>query len=971
MGDTDYSGNGFNQGGDGAIFGDPGSDPGSVSDYDTWDWKQIEAAINGMSAGVDDSDNQSHALAVSDPNSLNKAANAFYAVQVTLSEIADSLDAQAKALAGPDGPWKGDAADSFITMMTTFSRQVKATADVLSGGATGTHSIPQQLADNAVNLLNAKNKIVEIDNWYANQAIQMGVHPMSNGLIPISQKPQLVQMMTSDMRAVLKSLAGEYQVTIDSVRSPQPITSPGDNNPDTIPQPNPDDLTNTDGLTDPGLQPANLSDLQAGQDSPLAPFPGDLSTGDGSGLPFGGSDPALMDAALNPAGGIGDPSPFPGGTDTGGLNGLADPAAFPGGTDTGGPGGLGDPSAFPGGTDVGTGPNGLPLNSFTPTPFPLSTSTKAASQAGTGEDGLTDPLTDGAGDSFPGELGTGGTGGLGDPASFPGSLSTESGLPDGTGLDSGLGDGAGDGLGDGVGGLGAPGSGEGLGDGLGAGGMPYMPGMGGGAGQGQGQNLERSDASGLLSGDAEPWAGSTDVGGGEAGSPLGALAGGPGLDGLGGDSLGDGIGGLGAGEGLGEGGMPYLPGMGGGAGQGQGQNNERSDASGLLSGDAEPWSGLPEAAEEAGTLLGAAAGGPGLHGLGADLFAASPVGEPLAEEPVTATALPDGEWSAAGADEAAAAEAEQAAGAGEGMPYMPGMGGGAGPGQGQANERSDASGLLEGDGEPWEGAPAATGEAGSPQGAAAGAAGLELGAEAAAVEVALSAAAVAATATVAGAQTAQQHQHQRRHEDPVAVVPLVLAGEAVAWSEEPAAAEPPAGEAVLTQEAVEAAATAEAEALEQATAGAVAEPEPPLALVGGADAGSGEESAAWDVGGDTLVPLLWGLVGPEEERDVLSSGYATAEDGTWGAHPVVAPAGDAEEEEGPTWTTWRPDQTPAPGGLTAAAIAATGALTARSTDEVPEEEPEEQTEEEPAEEPQRRSIADLLVQDGDIWGGPA
>ncbi|MHA6757434.1 WXG100 family type VII secretion target [Streptacidiphilus sp. PAMC 29251] len=347
MGDTDYNGNGFNQGGDGAIFGDPGSDPGSVSDYDTWDWKQIEAAISGMSAGVDDSDNQSHALAVSDPNSLNKAANAFYAVQVTLSEIAESLDAQAKALAGPDGPWKGDAADSFINMMTTFSRQVKATADVLSGGATGTHSIPQQLADNAVNLLNAKNKIVEIDNWYANQAIQMGVHPMSNGLIPISQKPQLVQMMTSDMRGVLKSLAGEYQVTIDSVRSPQPITSPGDNTPDTIPEPNPDDLSDTDGITDPGLQPADLSDLQAGQDPALAPFPGDLSTGDSSGLPFGGSDPALMDAALNPAGGIGEPSPFPGGTDTGGPSALADPSAFPGGTDTGGPGGLADPSAFP------------------------------------------------------------------------------------------------------------------------------------------------------------------------------------------------------------------------------------------------------------------------------------------------------------------------------------------------------------------------------------------------------------------------------------------------------------------------------------------------------------------------------------------------------------------------------------------------------------------------------------------------
>ncbi|MGF6831538.1 hypothetical protein P3T36_007422 [Kitasatospora sp. MAP12-15] len=483
--------------------------------------------------------------------------------------------------------------------------------------------------------------------------------------------------------------------------------------------------------------------------------------------------------------------------------------------------------------------------------------------------------------------------------------------------------------------------------------MPYMPGMGGGAGQGQGQNNERSDASGLLSGDAKPWSGSTDVGGGEAGSPLGALTGGPGLDGLG-DGIGglgelgagNGVGALGApgsGESLGAGGagegMPYMPGMGGGAGQGQGQNNERSDASGLLSGDSEPWSGLPEAGEEAGTLLGAAAGGPGLHGLGTDPFTALPAGEQLSEDPATAAALPDDGWSAAGAG--------AGAGAGEdGMPYMPGMGGGAGQGQGQNNERSDASGLLEGEGEPWEGAPAATGEAGSPQGAAAGAGGLELGAEAAVAEAVLLA--------EAAALAARQHQH--RHDDPVAAVPPALAGEAVAWGEEPAAAEPPSGATALTQAEVDPAALA-------------GEPVP-AALAGGPGSGAGEEVAAWDVGGDTLVPLLWGLVGPDEERDVLSSGYATAEDGTWGAQAAVAPAGDAEEEqeEGPTWTTWRPDRTPAPGGLTAAAIAATGALSARSTDEVPEEDPEEETEEEPGEQPQRRSIADLLVQDGDTWG---
>ncbi|MBC3841046.1 hypothetical protein GXW82_14425 [Streptacidiphilus sp. 4-A2] len=231
MSSTDYNSGGFTQGGDGTVFGDPSSDPGSIQDYNTWDWKQIEAAINGMSAGVDNSANQEEAQSVSDPQSLQNAADIFYQVQVALSGVAQALTDQAKALAGDNGPWSGDAADSFLTMVDTFSKQITATADVLSGGTSGADSIPQQLANNAVNLQNAQQKISEIDTYYANEAVKSGVTPMSNGLIPISQRPQLVEWMDEDMRAVLKSLASEYQVTIDSVRSPGAINSPLGNNP--------------------------------------------------------------------------------------------------------------------------------------------------------------------------------------------------------------------------------------------------------------------------------------------------------------------------------------------------------------------------------------------------------------------------------------------------------------------------------------------------------------------------------------------------------------------------------------------------------------------------------------------------------------------------------------------------------------------------------------------------------------------
>ncbi|MGW4995618.1 WXG100 family type VII secretion target, partial [Streptomyces mirabilis] len=238
MADTNYNQGGFTQGSDGGVYGDPSSGGGSVSDYDTWDWKQIMAAINGGAAEVENSENLAHARSVSDPATLQNAANVFLQVQLTLQTVGQSLADQAKALAGDNGPWKGVAADAFLNMMNTFSRQILANADMLSGGSTGLHSVPQQLANNGVNLSNGKDLLRQIDSYYANQAVLMGVQPMSNGLIPISQKPQLVDMMTNDMRKVLKSLAAEYQVTIDTIHSPPGVTSPI-SNPNTSAGPNP------------------------------------------------------------------------------------------------------------------------------------------------------------------------------------------------------------------------------------------------------------------------------------------------------------------------------------------------------------------------------------------------------------------------------------------------------------------------------------------------------------------------------------------------------------------------------------------------------------------------------------------------------------------------------------------------------------------------------------------------------------
>jgi hypothetical protein len=123
--------------------------------------------------------------------------------------------------------------------------------------------------------------------------------------------------------------------------------------------------------------------------------------------------------------------------------------------------------------------------------------------------------------------------------------------------------------------------------------MPMMPGMGGAPQQSNAAH-ERSDAAGLLGGVTEPWSGEAPrSASGEAGSATGAGAGGPGLSG-----------------------MPFLPGA--AASAGSDKREERSDASGLLAGESEAWTGdeSGHAPEEAGSANGTAAGGPGLAGPG-------------------------------------------------------------------------------------------------------------------------------------------------------------------------------------------------------------------------------------------------------------------------------------------------------------------------------------------------------------------
>jgi hypothetical protein len=943
-----YQGDGFTEGDDGTVFGDSGSDPGSISDYDTWDWKQIEAAINGMSAGVGSQGNRDHATSVSSPLSLVDAADAFAYAMNTFTVVAKSLTDQAEALAGSNGPWQGDAAEAFLDMMHTFAKQVQANADVLSGGATGSHSVPHQVTNNALNLARAQQLLHDIDAWYADQAVRMGVTPMSNGLIPVSRKPELVEMLNTDMRKVLKSLASNYQVTIDAIRAPEPINSPLTDSPTDDPPPG-TDPPGTDGLDGGGLGTGGL---------------------DGGGLDGGGPDTGGLDAG-------GAPAAFDGSTSTDGLGGDpgADPSGFPGGDGTGLDGGLGGddvppidpnamdaalnpdagtPSAFPGGTDTGLpdGADPADLATLPPAAFPGSTGTGGdADLPGTGlpSDGSAFGES-GLPEDFPGDTGVGGAGGLSD-ADLPGLAGAPSPLPGDLGLESN-GPGSDLGLSDTADSPAAfPEAAEGTAGEAGSG-MPFMPpgGMGAGGMNGQqGGGTEPSDSSGLLDGSAEPWAGATDAGFEEPD----ARAADPGDTGLdlptsAPEAFPDD-----AEPATGEpaAGMPFMPPGAMGAGAGTAGPNQGgtdpSDASGLLEASADPWGTEtdPDAAEPLAEATAPIAAG------GAFLVPPEPA--------VTGTGPGPGEDRPGRTARAAAGgpSADDSVG-------------------GSADDSVDGAAHGWADSpEGGEPVPGATPEGGE-QHAGATAEGQEPLAGAAAEGGALLTGATAGGGPAApgqdrdpGFDAVSGHGGGYAHEAALAAEAALLAeaglalgdgrpgdGEREAIGPE-AGAFPDYGAFPEPAPIADGAPFAEGEAAAGTSAvgeAGVAEP-----------SGEPDEFAAWDSAENSIVPMLWAVAPAEgDEVDVFASRYSREEAGMWGGDPGAPTA----------LATWQPSRQGAAGAGTLRLDdpALSGGMLCADEPYDPEAAetsgPDGHAGPEDDETPGARSAADLLVQEQKVWG---
>ncbi|MFE7117555.1 hypothetical protein ACFU99_19280, partial [Streptomyces sp. NPDC057654] len=710
-------------------------------DYSTWGWKAVVKAVTGQDP--DHPENNVNAKSLVDPQTVQDAADSFWYAEQVIQQSAQAIKEQSDALAGENGPWKGAAAQALHGVMGTLTQQVQKLGDTLSGGATGDYDIPQQLANNAAHLREAGNKIMDIDHFYAQQALAQDPSlMMDNGSVHIGAKPKLVSMMSSDMAQVMKVLGSHYKITEDNVVQP---TSPHN----------------------PGAGGAANAGFGSGVPNPYNPYGGyspNLPGNGPGGLPYTSPNPRPYNPTSPPGAGGHMPDPYRSGhaeamPDLGagggpGAGNVPDHTSFPG-LGTGAPD-IGSPTAYPntglGGTDApnestspasygGTSPGGgdgqaghysvkSPLlpdsGDFSPTAYPdTGLGSPGSTMPGSG---VADPAMDAALNpamampkvSSPPGLGLGGTSTRNAPTSSkanftPKPYTGDLGLHDNGNLGGGTGTGAGTGDG-------APHSSANLPNlntsGIKApdfSGVSHYPGTGLSTGSPGGKSASSYPGTGLSAGSPGGKSASSYPGTGlSAGSPdrkpVSSYHPDTGLDSAGPQtaSMPPGTSGTNATGQAGGSGMPMMPmggmGAGGAGGAGAGSGGGPSDASGLLRGDSAPWRGSTRLNDIGQVGGGTASGGEGLdfspRGLPEDGLRLDGSGDGLPADGLSPDST--GSHLDSGLSSSAPGGPEAARQGGAGMPMMPmgGMGAGAAS-RGTGSEPSDASGLLQGSSEGW------------------------------------------------------------------------------------------------------------------------------------------------------------------------------------------------------------------------------------------------------------------------------
>jgi uncharacterized protein YukE len=216
---------------------DPLDTPG---DYADWTWQQIQAAIK---AGQ--------------PTSIHEAGTHFDTAMTKLNAVAKDSVHHRDTLTGPDGLWKGPAADAFSGLMTKMITDVQEHADSLTPYKGALDDAGDALTDAQTDVGNAiteagqdtigrygddvraYNKAVEAYNAGTGpEPTDPGPAPYVQGtdgvqIVDVSRYPEIEAALNEKMRRIIRTLAGQYGTGGGKLTEPgvEPPPAPVDEQP--------------------------------------------------------------------------------------------------------------------------------------------------------------------------------------------------------------------------------------------------------------------------------------------------------------------------------------------------------------------------------------------------------------------------------------------------------------------------------------------------------------------------------------------------------------------------------------------------------------------------------------------------------------------------------------------------------------------------------------------------------------------
>ncbi|MDN3354765.1 hypothetical protein [Actinomadura sp. DC4] len=246
--------------------------PGGAGDYAGWTWQQIQAAIN---------DGQ--------PATIHDAGTDFEDARTKLDGVAKNATHVRDTLTGPDGTWKGPAADGFAGLITKMIDDTQAHADSLTpykgaldqagddltdaqtAVATAITEAGQDTIDRYNDEVGAYNAAAQAYNAGTGPApVDPGPAPYVQGAdggttVDVSRYPEIEAELNEKMREIIAKLAGQYGTAGGKLTEPgqEPPPTPADEQPppplkDDVPAPDlppPADAAPADAVPPPDQAP--------------------------------------------------------------------------------------------------------------------------------------------------------------------------------------------------------------------------------------------------------------------------------------------------------------------------------------------------------------------------------------------------------------------------------------------------------------------------------------------------------------------------------------------------------------------------------------------------------------------------------------------------------------------------------------------------------------------------------------------